>query len=342
MDFGYYILNTYVPERDGPAASLYARYLEQVDAAAAAGFDTIWATEHHFHQFGGMTPSPQMLLTLISQRVPRLRLGTSVSILPLHQPLRVAEDFAMLDVLSGGRLEFGAGRGMALSGYEELGVEYAGSQDRMKEAITLIDRAWTELRVSFAGRYYQCTELTVLPRPIQQPRPPIWITASVDPASFRWIGKQGYDLMILPWLFPTAEQSVAVYREARAAAGHAGLGRVMAMFPTHVADSAARARAEAEPAWRHWRRLRAPEMATPTANRPGLTSQVEDKMSYDYVVAERHVPFGTVQEARALVRWLESFGVTHLGLTFHFGGIDHAATLHAIELWGREVLPTAR
>ncbi|HEY7066157.1 MAG TPA: LLM class flavin-dependent oxidoreductase [Chloroflexota bacterium] len=338
MELGYYILNTYVPERDGTAAELYARYLEQVDAAAAAGFDTVWATEHHFHHFGGMTPSPQMLLTLISQRVPSLRLGTSVSILPLHQPLRVAEDFAMLDVLSGGRLEFGAGRGMALSGYEELGIEYAGSQERMKEAITLIDRAWREPTFSFAGRYYQCPELTVLPRPLQQPRPPIWITASVDSASFRWIGEQGYDLMILPWLFPTAEQSVALYREARAAAGHAGPGRVMAMYPTHIAASAEQARVEAEPAWRHWRRLLAPEMATPAANRPGLTGQVEERMSYDSVVAERHVPFGTVAEASELVRWLESFGVTHLGLTFHFGGIDHAATLRAIELWGREVV----
>ena len=118
-----------------------------------------------------MTPRPQMLLTLISQRVPGLRLGTSVSILPLHQPLRVAEDFAMLDVLSGGRVEFGAGRGMALSGYEELGVEYAGSQDRMKEAVTLIDRAWSEQRFSFEGRYYQCPEVTVLPRPIQAAAP---------------------------------------------------------------------------------------------------------------------------------------------------------------------------
>jgi hypothetical protein len=147
--------------------------------------------------------------------------------------------------------------------------------------------------------------------------------------------------MILPWLFPTAEENVALYREARAAAGHAGPGRVMAMYPTHIADTAEQARAEAEPAWRHWRRLLAPEMATPTANRPGLTAEVQEAMSYDYVVSERHVPFGTVDEAWRLVRWLESFGVTHLGLTFHFGGVDHAAALRAIELWGREVVRAA-
>jgi len=73
VDLGYYILNTYHPERDGSAADLYARYLEQAVAAEAAGFDTVWTTEHHFHAFGGMTPSPQILLTAIAGRCPRLR-----------------------------------------------------------------------------------------------------------------------------------------------------------------------------------------------------------------------------------------------------------------------------
>ncbi len=341
LDFGYYILNTYHPERDGDAARLYGRYLEQVAAAEAAGFGTVWATEHHFHRFGGMTPSPQLLLTAIAQRCRRLRLGTSVSILPLRHPLQVAEEFAMLDVLSDGRLEFGAGRGMALSGYVELGVDYATGQERFKEALTLVERAWTEPTLAFEGQYYRCPALTVLPRPLQRPRPPIWVTASADPASFRWIGERGYDLMILPWLFPIAEQRVALYREARAAAGHAGPGRVLAMYPTHVADDPAAARARAEPCWAYWRSLLVPEMAPAAANRAGMAEQVQ-ALDYDRVVAERHVPFGGVETALALVRWLESFGVTHLGLTFHFGGIDHAAALRAIELWGREVGPALR
>src|SRR5581483_8970223 len=131
--FGYYILNTYVPELDGAAADLYGRYFEQIEAAEAVGFDAVWATEHHFRYFGGMTPNPQMLLTAISARTRRLRLGSSVSILPLHNPLRIAEDFAMLDVLSGGRLEFGAGRGMVHSGYRGFGLRWDDAQDHMKE-----------------------------------------------------------------------------------------------------------------------------------------------------------------------------------------------------------------
>src|SRR5690242_18829637 len=138
-----------------------------------------------------MTPSPQMLLAAASAWTPRLRLGTSVSLLPLRNPLQVAEDFATLDVLSGGRLEFGAGRGMVLSGFGGFQVDPATGQDRMKEALTLIERLWTEPCVSHEGPYYRCADIGLLPRPIQQPRPPIWVTANVDPESFRWVGERG-------------------------------------------------------------------------------------------------------------------------------------------------------
>jgi alkanesulfonate monooxygenase SsuD/methylene tetrahydromethanopterin reductase-like flavin-dependent oxidoreductase (luciferase family) len=344
LEFGYYILNTYVPELDGSAADLYGRYFEQVQAAEAAGFEAVWATEHHFRYFGGMTPSPQMLLVALGAHCRRLRLGSSVSILPLHHPLRIAEDFAMLDVLSNGRLEFGAGRGMMHSGYRGFGLSWDDAQDHMKEALALIDRAWTHEAVSYDGRYYQCRDVTMLPRPLQQPRPPIWVTANVDPESFRWIGEQGYDLMTLPWLFPpdATAARVRLYQEARAAASHPGRGRVLAMYPTHVAPTAAQARAQAEGAWANWRDFIRQELA----DVPGRAEQVaqrERMLQYDNMVAERRAIFGDVEQCVATVRWLaETFGITHLGLTFHFGGLDHAAALRAIELWGRDVAPALR
>jgi len=344
VQFGYYILNTYVPELDGTAADVYSRYFEQVEAAEAVGFDAVWATEHHFRYFGGMTPSPQMLLTALSARTRRLRLGSSVSILPLHQPLRIAEDFAMLDVLSGGRLEFGAGRGMMHSGYRGFGLGWDDAQDHMKEAVTLIDRAWTQERVSFEGRYYQARDVTVLPRPLQQPRPPIWVTANLDPESFRWVGEQGYDLMTLPWLFPPEATAgrIRLYHEARAAAGHAGRGRVLAMYPAHVAETSAQARAQAEPAWANWRGFIMQELAD-VPGRAEQAAQRERMLQWDNMVAERRLIAGDVEACATTVRWLaETFGITDLGLTFHFGGLDHAAGLRAVELWGREVAPAVR
>jgi alkanesulfonate monooxygenase SsuD/methylene tetrahydromethanopterin reductase-like flavin-dependent oxidoreductase (luciferase family) len=343
MQFAYYILNTYVPELDGPPAAVYARYFEQIEAAEAAGFDAVWVTEHHLSYFGGLTPNPQLLLTAIAQRTRRLRLGSAVSILPLHHPLRIAEDFAMLDVLSGGRLEFGAGRGMVLSGYEGYGVEWDGAQDRMKEALVLIERLWTEPTVAFEGRYYRCPEVSLLPRPLQQRRPPIWMPANVDPGSFRWAGERGYGLMIVPWVFPPEACAAGVrrYQEARAAAGHAGPGSVMAMYPGHVAESAAQARAQAEAAWDRWREFIISELSRDVRVPPD--PQRHERLSYDNVVAQRRALFGDPDECIAAARWIaETFGVTHLALTFHFGGLDHRAAMRAIALWGRAVAPALR
>ncbi len=112
MKFGYYILNTYVPELDGGSREIYSKWLEQMDAAEALGFDSLWVTEHHFRHFGGQMPSPSVILAAAAQRTKKMRLGAAVSLLPMHNPLRIAEEFAMVDQLSEGRLCFGAGRGM--------------------------------------------------------------------------------------------------------------------------------------------------------------------------------------------------------------------------------------
>ena len=90
MKFGYYILNSYLPELDGSATTLYSRWLEQIDAAEELGFDSLWVTEHHFRLFGGMMPNPQILLAAAAQRTQQLRLGSSVSLVPMHHPIRIA------------------------------------------------------------------------------------------------------------------------------------------------------------------------------------------------------------------------------------------------------------
>src|SRR5438309_12056153 len=123
VKFDYYILNTYVPESDGPATVLYEKWIEQVTLAEELGFDGAWFTEHHFGRFGGMLPSPQMLMAALAQRTSRIRLGTAVVLLPMHHPLRIAEEMAMLDILSNGRLNVGVGRGMASQPYTVFGTD---------------------------------------------------------------------------------------------------------------------------------------------------------------------------------------------------------------------------
>jgi alkanesulfonate monooxygenase SsuD/methylene tetrahydromethanopterin reductase-like flavin-dependent oxidoreductase (luciferase family) len=343
VESAYYVLNTYVPELDGPPAAVYEHYFEQIAAAEEVGFDAVWVTEHHLSRYGGLTPNPQLLLTALSQRTRRLRLGSAVSVLPLHHPLRVAEDFAMLDVLSGGRLEFGAGRGMAASGYRGYGLSWDDAQDRMKEALTLIDRLWTEPEVAFEGRHYRCEKVTLMPRPLQQPRPPIWMPANVDPESFRWAGAHGYNLMLVPWVFPVerTQAGLRLYHEARAAAGHPGPGRILGMFPCQVAETAACACARAAEAWQRWRVLTAHER--PHDERDPRREAFKGELSYEDTVAQHRALFGDPDACIAAVRWAaERFGLTQLGLVFHFGGIDPQVALRAVELWGREVAPALR
>ena len=148
MKFGYYLLNTYVPELDGDSRELYSHWMEQIDAAEDMRFDSLWVTEHHFRLFGGMMPSPQMLLSAASQRTRRIRLGSAVSLVPIHHPIQVAEDFAMLDLLCDGRLNFGAGRGMSTAEYAVFEREWDTAQPRLEEALDVIRMAWTEESVS--------------------------------------------------------------------------------------------------------------------------------------------------------------------------------------------------
>src|ERR1700730_16756227 len=200
MKFGYYILNTYVPKLDGKSPELYAHWLEQIDAAENLGFDSFWATEHHFRYFGGMLPNPQMLLAAAAQRTKRMRIGPAVTILPMHHPVRIAEDFAMVDLLSNGRLNFGAGRGMHPLEYTVFGADFKTAQLRLPEALDIVVRAWTDDAFEWNGKDYRYPKLAVYPKPLQKPHPPIYITANRDPESFQMIGQRGYHLMTLPWV----------------------------------------------------------------------------------------------------------------------------------------------
>src|SRR5947199_9650257 len=111
MRFGVHYLNTYVPELDGPVPQLYQRLFAQMREAEALGFDDAWVTEHHFHEFGGQISQPPVFLAAVAGATRRIHLGVAISVLPLHAPLQNAEAYAMLDVISHGRLEFGVGRG---------------------------------------------------------------------------------------------------------------------------------------------------------------------------------------------------------------------------------------
>src|SRR5262245_17913892 len=216
--------------------------IQECERAEAAGFDSVWLGEHHNNPL--LYPTPLIGLAAIAGRTRRLRLGTGVVLLPLYHPLAVAEEAAMVDVISGGRLILGVGAGYAPEEFEAFGVSIGERGSRMDEAAPLIKRLWSEEKVTHHGRHYRVTNAAVGPRPVQRPGPPLWFAGWVEPAIRRagrlgdaWLGGPSARLDEL-------ERCVRLYRDARAAAPRGpGEGEVALMRYVFVAESAERARA---------------------------------------------------------------------------------------------------
>src|SRR5579883_552821 len=333
MKFDYYIFNSYVPELDGDASDLYAKWLEQIDVADELGFTTAWFTEHHFHQLGGMMPSPQLIMAAVAQRTKRIRIGTAVTLLALHNPLRIAEDLAVLDVMSGGRVDVGIGRGMEWLNYAAFGSDWRTSQERCEEGVDVLREAWTSDCFSWHSEFLECDGVRLMPKPVQKPHPPIWFTANRDPNHFKWVGQRGLNLMTIPWTNPSFDMAaplVGQYREALREAGHDPASReVLSLFPVYVSDSDEQAQREVETYWQNMRGIVAAARGDTRREDPSAV-----------LIADDRALFGGPKSVRRQVeRIRDEIGPTHLCLQFHFGGLPQDLVLKSMRLFMTEVAP---
>jgi alkanesulfonate monooxygenase SsuD/methylene tetrahydromethanopterin reductase-like flavin-dependent oxidoreductase (luciferase family) len=192
----------------------YQDILAQIELGDALGFDTAWLGELHFSRAFSILADPLMVLAAAAQRTARIRLGTAVTLLPLHNPVRIAEQAATADILSDGRLEFGVGRGTAPLHYSGYGIPQEESRERFDEALEFIVRAWTNERFSFEGKHYRAQDLTIIPRPLQSPHPPVRIAAN-SPDTFPMAGRRKFPIFATPLINPPdkLKAGLAVYRE---------------------------------------------------------------------------------------------------------------------------------
>jgi alkanesulfonate monooxygenase SsuD/methylene tetrahydromethanopterin reductase-like flavin-dependent oxidoreductase (luciferase family) len=172
MQFGLFTLFDFFPDQQNEPA-YYKDTLDIMIYAEQLGFDSVWVGEEHFYSFG-ICPSPQLFLATLARETSRLRLATALSVLSLENPLRKAEDFAMLDILSGGRLIFGVGRGAYPKHFEGFRVPWLENRKRYEEALEIIQLAWMQKSFSYKGQFWQIPQLSVSPRPVQKPHPPIY------------------------------------------------------------------------------------------------------------------------------------------------------------------------
>jgi len=242
MDFGYFTLsdNHYDDNLRG-ANELIADILDEAVYAEEVGLRSAWIGEHHFSALGVLS-CPDLVLANVAARTTRIRLAPAVTVLPLHHPIRVAEQWATLDLLSGGRVDFAAGRGYDRREYMPFAVSFEDNQSIFEEGMELVRRLWSsDHRISHHGKHYQFEDVEITPKPVQRPLPAY--VASFSKPSIDLAAKLGCGLIVAPFAaamtFGGLQEVSRYYREACAAHGRPP-GRLMCSYFTHFADDQAR------------------------------------------------------------------------------------------------------
>jgi alkanesulfonate monooxygenase SsuD/methylene tetrahydromethanopterin reductase-like flavin-dependent oxidoreductase (luciferase family) len=184
------------PERRVPLDTVYQRALQRIEVMDQTGYDAVWLAEHHFGTYS-VCPSVHLMGMHVADRTSRLRIGTAVTLAAFYHPLRIAEEVALLDMLSGGRVNWGVGRGFDRTEYQAFDVTMEESYPRFREHIDIVRQAWTNDRLTYDGEYWQFHDVEVLPKPHQLPHPPMWV-ASTSIGAIEWSARQGFSILMDP------------------------------------------------------------------------------------------------------------------------------------------------
>ena len=349
MKFALFLLGSWTEPETGAQSRIFGEMMEQVEYAEELGFDSIWIAEHHSSRYG-ICPSLMPLLSHIAARTKRIRLGAGVSVLPFHNPVFLAEESAMLDVLSNGRLDFGVGRGSADYEYGNFNIDFDTRDVRTQEALDIILGLWTQDDFSFDGEFYQVKDLTIAPKPLQEPFPPVYLAVSRTPASVDVAVKR--DLPILT-SFSTPEADnlglFSLYAERCAAAGKALPVAEMPYFRFVYLE-------EDEAAAREYPRRSLTWVRDLAGYRRTLTHGDEINVDLDHWRSIRTVEpasyeselestcyFGSPEQCVERITALrDQHGIGYFGASMSFGSMEHARVMRSMELFAREVMPRFR
>jgi alkanesulfonate monooxygenase SsuD/methylene tetrahydromethanopterin reductase-like flavin-dependent oxidoreductase (luciferase family) len=325
MEFG--IFHEFWSTEAASQARSFGDSFAQIAAAEHWGLDVVWLAEIHMNPTRSLVSAPLTVASAIAARTERIKIGTAVQILPLGHPLRLAEETATIDQISGGRLIFGVGRSAFPRAYTAYGISYEESQERFAESLDIIRKAWSDPVCSHSGRYYSFENFTLVPRPVQQPHPEVRIAAS-QPDTYAAIGRLGYPLFSAVRASPLGELAghARAYRAAWAAAGHPGRGRMYLQVPVYVADSRERALAEAEAGMMRFSSYRADLLRGP--------------MSYAEVLREKGIVGTPDMVADRLHELREIAGLDGVSAEINPGSmLSHAQVMNSLRLWCEAVMP---
>jgi alkanesulfonate monooxygenase SsuD/methylene tetrahydromethanopterin reductase-like flavin-dependent oxidoreductase (luciferase family) len=340
MEFGWYHeFHRQVDQQSD--ADAFAQALEQVSDAERWGLDAIWLAEIHQQAARSVLSAPLTVAAAIATRTSRIRIGTAVQVLPLCHPLRLAEETATIDQISRGRLLLGAGRSGNPRGYAAYGVPYSESRERFYETLEILRLAWTQPSFSYEGQYHSFNEARAVPRPYQQPHPPIRI-AGASEDTFPVLGTLGYPLFVavrsgsLSGLAPDLE----AYRAAYKAAGHRGRGEAYLRLSLHLADTDAQAMEEAEPSvMAGYRALTKRLEGSPNARRRAELETVRT-ITYEEVLRDKVVVGSPERVTDRLLQLRDELGIDGILAELNFGsGIPSPLMMRSLRLLCEEVRP---
>ena len=323
----------------------------QIDAAERSGIDVAWLAELHVAPQRSVLAAPLNVASAVAMRTTRMKIGIAVQVLPLCHPLRLAEEVATVDHISAGRLIFGVGRSGFARTYEAYGIPYAESRDRFAEVLAILQKAFTEERFSYEGRYYDFHNVHLVPKPLQKPYPEIRVAASAYD-TYPVIGAQGHPILIAVRQGKVEELAphIAAYREAYARSGQPGQGRIYLRIPVYVGATSQSARADPEPSIMPFYRELGAQIAR-SASGPGVDAsegrgargEALLNVTYEETLAQK-VIVGTSAEVAARINELKAtLGLDGILAEPNCGGlIPHEKVVASIERLGAEVGPMVR
>lgn len=337
------------PDGSSPEVRLN-EFLEQAELADHLGFRGFWIAEIHCQPRFSLLSAPYVVLGAAAQRTRRLRLGVAVNTLPVHHPVSLAEQAAMLDLLSGGRMDFAAGGGHPHSrAYECFGADHKLTHDVMAEGLEIIRKAWSENTLTFDGKFFQIPEVVVNPKPVQKPLPPFYMATS----SFEGVevaARLGINIL-LPIHTRSPEQVIefsSSYWDGLKRNGYNATSKELGLLvPMHLAKTTEGARSRAEAGvmsyfktiadmrsdYTEWLIRRGDELPARLRTAAGTL------VSFD-TICLRHAVIGDSEVAiEALKELAGKTGATHFLTWFNIGSVPHALVKESMEQFAGEVMP---
>ena len=334
MKFGLGLAVQHHPDDD--QAARFREHLEQVRVARDVGFSTIWASQHFLAQpFTYFQPLPT--LGRVAAEAEGMTLGTGIVLLPLFQPLDVAEQIATLDVITGGRMILGVGLGYRDEENAAFGIDPRTRVGRLTEGVEVIERLWMGEPVTYEGRHFQLRDVRISLRPVQRPRPRIWLAANTD-AGVKRAARLGDAWLMNPHsTLASLERQLALFHDTRRALGKPGAADVPLLKECVVAADGQTALADARPfleakyrAYQRWQQDKAlPE---------GETFDLD----FEALARDRFIVGDPARAVDEIQRYRDRLSITELSFRVQWPGMPQATVLRTIRLLGEKVLPKLR